>query len=118
MGFHLYPDHWKLCDEEAERWIAAHAKDARELGKPVIMDEVGRMVPPNTVAVRDESLRRYLRVAREEGVCGTNVWMLSHNGHPNFDNFAFYYPGDASTVAVLREHAENIRRMGERRTIT
>jgi hypothetical protein len=82
------------------------------------MDEVGRMVPPNSLAVRDESLRRYVRVASEEGVCGTNVWMLSHNGHPNFDDFAIYYPGDASTVAVLREHAERVRAMGERRTIT
>ena len=67
---------------------------------------------------RDESLRRYLRAAREEGVCGTNVWMLSHDGHPNFDGFAIYYPGDASTVAVLCEHAERMRQMGERRAIT
>jgi mannan endo-1,4-beta-mannosidase len=118
MGFHLYPDHWKLTGEEAERWIVAHARDARQLGKPVVLDEVGRMVPPNSMAVRDESLRRYLRVASDEGVCGANVWMLSHNGHPNFDNFAFYFPGDVSTVEVLREHAERVRGMGERRTIT
>jgi hypothetical protein len=57
-------------------------------------------------------------VAADEGVCGTNVWMLSHNGHPNFDNFAVYYPGDASTVEVVREHAARMRRMDDRPTIT
>ena len=118
MGFHLYPDHWKLTDGEAEQWIVAHARDARKLGKPVILDEVGRMVPPHSMAVRDASLRRYLRVAADEGVCGTNVWMLSHNKHPNFDNFAIYHPGDASTIEVLREHASHVRRLGDWPTIT
>ena len=109
MGFHLYPDHWKLSDDEAERWIAAHAYDARQLGKPVILDEVGRTAGKNSGALRDASLRRYLRVAADEGVCGTNVWMLSHNGHPNFDDFAIYHPGDVATVALLHEHARRIR---------
>lgn len=118
MGFHLYPDHWKLDDDEAEQWIVAHARDARKLGKPVILDEVGRMAAPQSAAVRDASLRRYLRVAADEGVCGTNVWMLSHNGHPNFDGFAIYCPGDASIVELLRSHAADLRRMGDLPTIT
>ncbi len=115
-GFHIYADHWNLTQVQCEKWIVNHIRDARrhsQLGKPVIMDEYGRMVPQHTMAERNDSFIRYLHTAYRELVSGTNFWILYHDAYPNYDNFGVYYPQDQETASILIQHAKKINFLNE-----
>ncbi|CAD7701855.1 unnamed protein product [Ostreobium quekettii] len=47
MSFHSWVDNWEDVTEEFQRrWIQEHTADAVQLGKPVILEEFGKIVQP------------------------------------------------------------------------
>jgi mannan endo-1,4-beta-mannosidase len=79
--YHLYPQAWEQTDPEfGSKWIRQHRKAAREIGKPVLLEEFGLRVGDGFVpdaATRDETYARWLRAALGEGGGGALVWMLA-----------------------------------------
>lgn len=111
-GFHIYQDWWGIDDSQSIMWIANHIRDARRypsLQKPVIMDEYGRRVPESPMSVRDEAFKNYLRIANRELANGTNFWILYHDTYYDYDHFGVYYPDDASTVEIIKNHTNKIK---------
>ena len=104
---HLYPDHWEKTREWGAEWIREHARDARELGKPVVIEEFGLKDRRR----RDEVYEAWLAVAEEEGAGGTMLWLLTgkqENGtpYPDHDGFDVKYPG--ATAEVIARHARRL----------
>lgn len=101
---HLYPDHWHQTPEWGTEWIRRHARDARKIGKPIVVEEFG---------LRDGSKRnavygQWLDTALSEGISGMMVWLLTgkQNGgspYPDYDGFDVKHPG--STASVLSKYA-------------
>ena len=113
-GFHVYPDHWRLSPRQVRRWVQDHLRDAKQkLKKPVMLDEFGLMVPPNSMEQRNQHFRDVLTLCEEGDADVACFWMLYEEGHPNFDHFGVYSPQDAETIAILREYADKVRRHNE-----
>jgi len=114
--FHLYQDHWGTTDAEAITWIMSHVQDARRdasVGKPVVMEEYGRTVPPNSTDQRNTSFRGYLERANRDMASGANFWILYHDTYTDYDNFGVYYPTDATTIAVIDNYARKVRLLND-----
>jgi mannan endo-1,4-beta-mannosidase len=104
---HLYPDHWEKSPEWGTDWIREHVRDARKLGKPVVIEEFGLQDKDR----RDAVYEKWLRAAEEEGAGGTMLWLLTGkqddgSPYPDHDGFDVKYPG--STAEVMSRHAARL----------
>jgi mannan endo-1,4-beta-mannosidase len=63
-------------------------------------------------ATRDLFFQNYcdMLLARQAG--GSSVWILYHDGYPDYDGFGIYYPADSSTVVILEAHAAAMAALG------
>lgn len=65
VGFHVWPDNWNLKTTEfMKEFIRGHIEDAKAWGKPVILEEFGKIVEDPDHVERD----KYFRAAYEEAV--------------------------------------------------
>jgi mannan endo-1,4-beta-mannosidase len=117
--FHLYPDDWQTPRGFGERWIVDHARIARRLGKPTVLEEYGSKVARREGTVGDivrglpERLAHYRSwndlVLRQTGA--SLSWMLAagdgHARYPDYDGFAFYR--DDATGRLLGDYARRFR---------
>ena len=118
--FHLYPDDWQTPSGFGERWIVDHARIARRLGKPTVLEEYGRKVARREGTLGDivqglpERLAQYRSwnelLLRQTGA--SLSWMLAagdsgKSRYPDYDGFAFYR-GDA-TGKLLGDYARRFR---------
>ena len=114
--FHLYPDDWQTPSGFGERWIVDHARIARRLGKPTLLEEYGVKVARSDgtrgeiVQGLPERLAQY-RSWNESLLHQTGAslsWMLAGNDsgqarYPDYDGFAFYR--DDVTGKLLGQYA-------------
>jgi len=111
-GFHIYQDWWSTSDSQSIQWIVYHIRDGRRhasLQKPVVLDEYGRRVPENTMEVRNEAFKRYLRLAYRELANGANFWILYHDAYEDYDHFGVYYPNDVNTIEIITKYSDKIK---------
>ena len=46
-AIHLWPDNWKRTDQDfGPIWLNTHSKNGRQLGKPVVLEEFGKVRLP------------------------------------------------------------------------
>lgn len=116
--FHNYPDHWGTTMEWAKKWIVDHLKIARELDKPTIMEEYGKIVgraQGNTGPItsgwpkREQAYRTWNELMLKRGGNGTLVWMLGgiddeSPRYPDYDGFGFWK--DDETGRLLAGYAK------------
>lgn len=114
--FHLYPDHWGDEFENpikaGNKWIVEHAKAADIIGKPVVLEEYG--VRRGIIHNRDYVYSEWLATAYEEGIDGTQFWILTgidtgesadeQGMYPDYDGFRVVN-GDNVTANLLKEHS-------------
>lgn len=80
VGFHVWPDNWNSNITHMEEFIANHIAQGAELGKPVVMEEFGKIVEdPVDHEVRNEFLEAAFAVAEAEAgadgpLKGTLFW--------------------------------------------
>jgi mannan endo-1,4-beta-mannosidase len=118
--FHLYPEDWQTPSGFAERWIVDHARIARRLGKPTVLEEYGRKVARSAGTLGDivqglpERLAQYRSwnelLLRHTGA--SLSWMLAagdagKSRYPDYDGFAFYR--DDATGKLLGNYAQRFR---------
>lgn len=153
---HIWPQNWSWVDPddleatmpEAERlvgdYIMRHRAIARDLNKPLVIEEFGfprdaGYRPGTPATLRD---RFYGRIhaavetdAREGGpLAGSNFWAWGGEGRPAHDDAAFHpgdaafvgdpphepqgwysvFDADASTRALIRRHADEMARITAR----
>lgn len=115
--FHSYPEDWGATLEWGDRWIIDHARVARRLGKPTVLEEYGVKVERDKqtriIKGLDSRLVTYERwneLALKRGLNASMVWMLSGvdtlypaaNGmYTDYDGYTVY-KGDESATLLAR----------------
>lgn len=118
--FHLYPDDWQTPSGFGERWIVDHARLARHLGKPTVLEEYGIKVARNDGTLGDivqglpERLAQYRSwnelLLRQAGASVSWMLVAGDTGkarYPDYDGFAFYR--DDATGKLLGQYARRFR---------
>ncbi len=150
MTFHLWPKNWgwfdaKKIDEtyprtekNAVNYINEHIEFAREVNKPIVMEEFGlprdsEFYKPGTpTTARDIYFKKILNIVYDSAasgspMAGTNVWTWGGEGRPQHEDFKWkpgdpflgdppqepqglnsIYNSDSSTLKIFSEHAHKM----------
>lgn len=114
--FHLYPEDWQTPPGFGERWIADHARIARQLGKPTMLEEYGVKVARSD-GTRGEVVRglperlalyrSWNEILLQRGGAALSWMLVGNDGaarYPDYDGFAFYR--DDATGKLLGNFAQ------------
>ncbi|PLV56249.1 cellulase family glycosylhydrolase [Thermotoga sp. SG1] len=115
--FHLYPSHWGVSPENyaqwGAKWIEDHIKIAKEIGKPVVLEEYGipKSAPVNRVAI----YKLWNDLVYDLGGSGAMFWMLAGIGegwdrdeegyYPDYDGFRIVND-ESEEAKLIREYAK------------
>lgn len=147
LTFHLWPKNWGWFDpkriaetfpsteEKALQYIRGHLKMARQLNRPIVLEEFGMArdsemcAPGSPTTARDRYLTRILGVLYDSAlagapIAGSNVWTWGGEGRAAHEDYVWrtgdpfvgdppqepqgynsIFIADTSTLRVLREHA-------------
>jgi mannan endo-1,4-beta-mannosidase len=116
--YHLYPQSWGQTDRGfGLKWIEQHAKAARKIQKPMLLEEFGLQTGVGFVrdaAERDAIYAEWLRAAAADGP-GSLFWMLAgvegdgqRFRHP--DQFCMFEPAESPAILA---HARALGTGGE-----
>jgi mannan endo-1,4-beta-mannosidase len=100
----------------AVKWVEEHIAHAREIGKPLLLEEFGiyrdgnPAVPDPPVptegsghtVTRDRYFQAFLRLVQDEQLSGALFWCLYHGSYKDYDGFGVYAT-DQTTVEILRQ---------------
>lgn len=113
--YHLYPEKWGWKDDilnSGIEWIKTHLKIAKEVGKPVILEEYG--VSVNAPVDRNYVYAMWNDVVYENGGTGSMFWLLTgidtgsgadEDGlYPDYDGFRIVEGSE--TANLLSEYAK------------
>jgi len=115
--FHLYPSHWGVSPENyaqwGAKWIEDHIKIAKEIGKPVVLEEYG--IPKSAPVNRTAIYRLWNDLVYDLGGDGAMFWMLAGIGegwdkdergyYPDYDGFRIVND-DSPEAELIREYAK------------
>eukprot|EP00029_Vermamoeba_vermiformis_P011681 TRINITY_DN6495_c0_g1_i1.p1 TRINITY_DN6495_c0_g1~~TRINITY_DN6495_c0_g1_i1.p1 ORF type:complete len:634 (-),score=127.67 TRINITY_DN6495_c0_g1_i1:38-1708(-) len=110
---HLYPEDWgKSSDESwATKFILDHINAAKNIGKPVIVEEYGYKDQNQ----RNRIYQNWLDVVYNNDGAGDLVWMLAANvngaPYPDYDQYTIY-----KTSAAIDVISPHIARMKQKNT--
>jgi mannan endo-1,4-beta-mannosidase len=99
MSFHLYPEPWGKDAAWGTEWITRHVREARRVGKPVMLGEFG--LPDK--AVRNPVYQQWTDAFSSAGGTGFLYWILSgiqDDGtlYPDYDGLTVYCPSPVCTT--------------------
>lgn len=105
---HLYPDLWGKSIDWCIQYINDHIDKAKEVGKPVILEEYG------THSNKIENYTKfndavYKNSELGEGAAGSMFWLLTGIGwdnsqpYPDYDGFDVKYPSDVASLITEYE---------------
>ena len=99
MSLHLYPEAWGKDVDWGTDWIRRHIRDAKRLGKAVMLGEFG--ITDKTV--RNPTYQTWTNVVLTEGGNGALYWLLSDiqdNGtlYSDYDRLTVYCPSPVCTT--------------------
>ena len=100
MSYHLYPDGWgNRSAAWADAFITRHNREAKRLGKPVMLGEFGW----KDKATRNPVYQQWLDTFRRTGGTGFLYWILSGSQddgtlYPDYDGFTVYCPSPVCTT--------------------
>lgn len=111
---HLYPQSWSQSSAFGidpvgwgKQWITDHAVLGRQMGKPVVLEEFGLKIEPETGIpssdARDHAYEEWLVSAEDSGFAGTQFWILAvktdAGSTPTLDDgYQVVHPSPTSTV--------------------
>lgn len=109
LSYHLYPDGWGKDADWGTGWILRHGREAKRLGKPVMLGEFGL----HDKSIRNPVYQRWTDAAIRGGTTGFLYWILSGvsddgSAYPDYDGHTVYCPGPVCTT--LANAAEEIAR--------
>jgi mannan endo-1,4-beta-mannosidase len=96
MSFHLYPDGWgNRTAQWGKEWIERHVRDAKALGKPVMMGEFGWRDKNTRNPVYKEWTDAFFKSGGKSGGDGALYWILSGKQddgslYGDYDGFTVY----------------------------
>jgi mannan endo-1,4-beta-mannosidase len=157
---HVWPKNWGWFDPlrfdetlpsseaKAISYIQQHCLLARQLGKPLVMEEFGLArdsggcLPGSPATARDEYFTRILAMVYDSAragspLAGTNFWAWGGEGkaqHPDYlwrpgdgftgdppqepQGFNSVFLADTATLRIIREHADTMKRLGVRDSLS
>ncbi|KIZ00565.1 Mannan endo-1,4-beta-mannosidase 1 [Monoraphidium neglectum] len=107
-SIHLYADQWcpTDCGDQARvdwavNWVKGHIQAAKQLGKPLCLQEFGKKPAGSG---REALFEKLLAVASEEAqqggtLVGSLVWMFAHESYPDYDSYTLYEQGEPDAEA-------------------
>ena len=123
---------WREKLDYLKRWVAAHIEDGARLGKPIIVEEFGKVIPSSFVyssgllqpgewvqsdlSVRNRFFQAVYDLAEASAlkggtVGGSNFWVLYRNdGQGSVDPYRVTI-SDNSTFQVIANHRWNLRKV-------
>lgn len=110
----LYPEEWGFRSESIAsagvRWIAEHARIARNLGKPVLVSEFGlRNDGPLTLTERRDTYRAWLGCASRSGAIGAAPWLFAYDARPaTWDPYTFYLRSGTTIADPVNSYGDII----------
>lgn len=112
MSYHLYPKPWGKDAAWGTDWIKRHNREARAIGKPVMLGEFGW----NDKADRNPIYQKWTDAFASTGGTGWLYWILSgvqDDGtlYPDYDGYTVYCP---SPVCITLSNATDELRRGQR----
>ncbi len=156
LTFHLWPKNWSWFDakniagtyprtvDNAVKYIDLQIHLARELGKPITMEEFGlprdneAYDPGTPTTARDDYFRKILGLVADSAasgapIAGTNFWGWGGEGRPQHPDHKWQtgdpfvgdppqepqglnsvYNTDTSTIAIFRENAAQMKALDKR----
>lgn len=156
--FHIWVQNWEIYNPEkseetfpkavqyASDYIKKHVADAKELKKPVVLEEFGISRDANshdassTTRIRDEYYKEIFEMVynnakeSENPLAGVNFWAWGGEGRPSqphsvwkmgddfigdppheYQGWYSVYESDSSTIAVIKEYAEKMNGIGDKK---
>jgi mannan endo-1,4-beta-mannosidase len=120
--FHLYPDHWGWKDplEDGIKWIKVHLETAKEVNKPVVLEEYG--VRENRNLIYD----LWNNAVYKNGGNGSMFWLLTgidtgsgadaQGLYPNYDGLRVVEGSKTANLladyAILFSEGKDVRKPG------
>jgi mannan endo-1,4-beta-mannosidase len=95
-SIHFFPESWGVPRERTAgagaTWLREHMAEARQLGKPLLLGELGlRNDGSFSLEERRAMIRGWLRCARRSGLAGAGLWMFAYDARPDaWDRHTFY----------------------------
>ncbi len=147
VTFHLWPKNWEWfnpllynetltsTEEKAADYVRLHISIARELNKPLVLEEFGlardsaKCAPGTPTTARDHFFAMLVSLLEDSAsagapIAGSNVWGwagLEHGRHPDYvwqrgdpflidpphepQGYNSVFAGDTATIRILRTHA-------------
>nr|MDT0663043.1 cellulase family glycosylhydrolase [Micromonospora sp. DSM 115978] len=98
LSYHLYPDHWGKDAAWGIDWIQRHGREARRIGKPVMLGEFGL----HDKSIRNPVYQQWTDAAIASGTAGFLYWILSGiqddgSNYPDYDGYTVYCPSPVCT---------------------
>lgn len=95
MSFHLYPDHWGKDALWGMDWIKRHIRDAKSIGKPVMLGEFGWRDKATRNRVYKKWTDAFFKSGGQSGGDGALYWILSGKQddgslYGDYDGFTVY----------------------------
>jgi mannan endo-1,4-beta-mannosidase len=101
-GFHLFPDNWGWTPSQSTEFINFRMNDAATMGKPVILEEMGKMGSDSTKYYYFDA---WYDLVESREIDGTLFWMLKDLQYPDKDEYGVDYPEDAAVTSRIIQHA-------------
>lgn len=115
LSIHIWPNNWNRTDAEFQRdWIRAHIQGAKELGKPLLIEEFGkRLDSPNEVdisSIRDPVFTQVYSLVEEamkegEDIYGSLFWRWNMPLFDDKERGEYGIRPSDSTFEIVKKHA-------------
>jgi len=157
MTFHLWVKNWSWYDakrkeetyntakEKAVGYINKHIEFAKEIGKPITLEEFGiardleNYSPASETATRDDYFTTVFALAYDSAaagtpIAGTNFWTWGGYGRAQHDDFKWragdeftgdppqepqglnsVFDSDSSTLKIIQKYAEKMNELGKKK---
>lgn len=99
MSYHLYPASWGKDRAWSNDWVTRHVREARRIGKPVMLGEFGW----SDKATRNPVYQQWTDLFDAAGGNGWLYWILSGTQddgqpYPDYDGYTVYCPSPVCTT--------------------
>lgn len=97
---HMYPVSWGEADSWGNTWVSQHATQAKNVGKPVVLEEFGT----EDTTTRQATVNGWLTTALSDGFAGFSYWQFVGSFPSGFES-----PNDGNGISTTEATFSTIK---------